>query len=437
MATIELTLDAGYCHRWGVWEGIREILQNGIDGERQLGCPLSVHVTKSGTLIVENTGAEIPREAILIGFSTKRDDPNLSGQFGEGLKLGVLALVRSGYEVVIRNRREVWKPVIEKSEKFNSANVLKFKITKGQKDYMGLRVEVKGIDREIWEKELEPRFLFLKAPEKSIETMFGTILLDPKLCGHVFVKGIYVDHDAELEYGFDFPEAELDRDRRMIRSWDLRYKTARVVMEASRKQPELFSSVFDLMEKGTSDVENMGYVADENTEFVEKAAEAFIAKYGENSVPVSDLGESREIDHLGRRGIIVSKPLRKVLEHKFGDHYNVRKKLSESSFEVLTYSDLNDEEKSNLELAVEMIRLVDTRLEISFIQIVEYADIQMLGQWTDQHIRIARKSLDTLESALRVLAHEWCHGAGGDGEKVFTDSVETLLAKVAVASLKA
>ena len=70
MATIELTLDASYCHRWGLWEGVREILQNGIDGERQLHCPLSVHLTKSGTLIVENKGAEIPRKAILIAVST-------------------------------------------------------------------------------------------------------------------------------------------------------------------------------------------------------------------------------------------------------------------------------------------------------------------------------------------------------------------------------
>lgn len=437
MATIELTLDANYCHRWGLWEGVREIIQNGIDGERQLHCPLSVHLTKSGTLIVENKGAEIPRKAILIGFSTKRDDPKLSGQFGEGLKLGVLALVRAGYDVVIRNGREVWKPIIAKSEKFDNADVLKFKITKGSKDYMGLRVEIKGIDAETWEENLKPRFLFLKAPDQSVKTLFGTLLLDSNLCGHVFVKGIYVDHEGELEYGFDFEDAELDRDRRMIRSWDLRHKTARVIMEATRKQPDLFKSVFDLMEKGGHDVENIGYASDGNDEFVNQVADAFVEKHGEDAVPVSDMGESKEIDHLGKRGIIVSSPLRKVLEHKFGSHYTVRSNLAHSTFEKLAYSDLTDEEKSNLDLAIEMIRMVDDKLELSLIDVVDYADQDMLGQWVEGRIRIAKRALVDLETALRTLAHEWSHAWGSDGAKLFTDSVELLLARVAVACLKA
>ena len=338
---------------------------------------------------------------------------------------------------MIRNRREVWKPVIEKSEKFDNANVLKFKITKGSKDYMGLRVEVKGIDREDWENELMPRFLFLKAPEKSIKTMYGTLILDSHLCGHVFVKGIYVDHEGELEYGFDFEDAELDRDRRMIRSWDLRHKTARVIMEATRKQPDLFKSVFDLMEKGAQDVENMGYIVGGEEEFIDQATDAFVEKHGDDAVPVSDLGESKEIDHLGKRGIIVSSPLRKVLEKKFGDHYRVRRNLAESAFEKLAYSDLNDEEKANLDLAIDMIRMVDDRLDLSFIDVVNYADEGMLGQWVEGRIRIARRVLSELYTALRTLAHEWSHGWGDDGAKLFTDSVELLLAKVAVACLKA
>ena len=102
---IELTIKTDYLPGWGTYEGVRELVQNGRDAETELNAPFSVQ-HRGNTLCLSNTGARMPREALLMGHTTKRGNNELIGKFGEGLKLGVLALVRAGHTVVIENRDE-------------------------------------------------------------------------------------------------------------------------------------------------------------------------------------------------------------------------------------------------------------------------------------------------------------------------------------------
>jgi hypothetical protein len=342
----------------------------------------------------------------------------------------MLALVRAGYPVLIQNGDETWKPVIEHSDKFN-ADVLKFKVTKG-KDCNCLRVKVKGISDAKW-KEMKKLFLFLTPPKQSIKTYDGTLLMDKDLIGQIFVKGIFVDRDPDFTYGYDLPTAEIDRDRRMVDRWDLRYRTSKIVNAALNQKPEMFKDVYDLL---VSNKEEVGYlgnlITDESTA---KLAEAFNEEHGEDAVPVQNLSESKEIDHLGKKGIVVPEGLNKVLEKKYGNFLGMKQELAKSAFTLCSFADLSQEEKDNLELAIDMIHMVDDRISLDTIDVVEYADEGMLGQHVDGRTRLAKKVLTTPESALEVLAHEWCHGAGGDGEKAFTDAVQRLLARVAIACL--
>lgn len=129
---IELSIKTDYLPKWGVFEGIRELIQNGRDAEIEFNAPLTVR-HHDNTLVIETTGKTLPHEALLFGFTTKTDKGELIGKFGEGLKLGVLALVRAGYETKIRSGSEIWTPRIERSERFD-ADVLVFHIEKGRKE---------------------------------------------------------------------------------------------------------------------------------------------------------------------------------------------------------------------------------------------------------------------------------------------------------------
>lgn len=128
---VELTIKVDYLPKWGALEGLRELIQNGKDAETEFRAPLEVrHRKDTNVLVIENDGCTIPHEALLFGHTSKLGRSGMIGKFGEGLKLGVLALVRAGHTVRIRSGSEVWIPKIERSEKFN-ADVLTVTIEKG------------------------------------------------------------------------------------------------------------------------------------------------------------------------------------------------------------------------------------------------------------------------------------------------------------------
>lgn len=103
MAKIELSITTTYCPDWSSWEGIRELIQNARDAEVQHGATMSVvHRPDTRTLVITNEGVTLSREALLFGNTSKVGRSDMIGHFGEGMKVGILALLRVGGGVVIR-----------------------------------------------------------------------------------------------------------------------------------------------------------------------------------------------------------------------------------------------------------------------------------------------------------------------------------------------
>src|SRR5262249_29918758 len=156
---LELSVKTTYLPTWTVWHGLRELVQNAKDAEVELNAKMGVQHTGK-VLRIENEGAILPREALLFGHTTKTGNSELIGKFGEGLKLGILALVRDGFPVKIRSGCEVWVPAIEKSEKYD-ADVLVFDIQGGRKPEQRVSVEIGNILKEDWAK-FRWKFRFLE-----------------------------------------------------------------------------------------------------------------------------------------------------------------------------------------------------------------------------------------------------------------------------------
>lgn len=134
--TLELTFNARYISAksterkggWGVWEGVREFLQNAKDAE-DIGHEMWVTYTgggkkAGGKLHVVNKGVAFGREALVLGGTTKDADPRQRGQFGEGFKLASAVLVDHGCPVTIENGNEIWVPRLGTSERFGGAQIL-------------------------------------------------------------------------------------------------------------------------------------------------------------------------------------------------------------------------------------------------------------------------------------------------------------------------
>lgn len=426
---IELTIKTDYMPNWGIWEGIRELVQNGRDAEVEHCATLTVrHRKESDTLVIENEGTTLPYEALLLGHTSKVGRPDLIGKFGEGLKLGVLALVRAGCPVKIRSGSEVWVPSIQRSEKFQ-ADVLVFEIQKGRKDDNRVAVEIGGVNREAWEK-MKDMFLFLKGTvkdEESVQTPYGSLLLSERFTGKVFVKGIFVANDPRLSYGYDFVDADLDRDRRMLSKYDLNYRTQGVWREALARRPDLVENFDKLMSREAADVEgvdsyNASYLP---VEARKTLVQLFVGRHGEDALPVGSLSESAEIEHLGKKGVVVNKPLKAILELELGSVMTNKLKLREEVTHTYGWHDLTDGERSNLQSSIDLVNQVEP-VALDLVDVVDFRDQKIRGMFKDRRVLLTKRILSDREMTLRVLVHEVAHRSGDDGERGHVSNIERI-----------
>lgn len=446
---LELSIKVPYVKNWGLWEAVRDLMQNGIDSEVQFSAPLSVwHDPKrggTGMLCIENEGAVLPHEALLLGHTTKSDRGDLAGQFGEGLKLACLVLARRGHEVIIRSGSEVWTPCIERSEKFD-ADVLVVHIATGRKHQNRVRVEIGGISAEEW-AEMAPGFRFLdknKAKKDDvIETYAGSILLAPEQRGKIFVKGIFVASKPDYHVGFDFTSSDvkIDRDRKMVDEWDLKYRVANLWKIASAsadkacadKARKLF---VDAAFAGAPELRCFedGWMADTLDEGTKAAlAERFAEKFGDDAHPVTNMGDAMELEHLGKRGVQVDKTVAALVESKKGKLDTVKGALKNEVVEQHSLSDLTDAERNALLSAWAIMELAGVVVadDMKLLSIVSFRDQKLCGMFkgADGSVMLAKKELRSWSHALATLLHEFSHRAGGDGEHAHVSQLEEMWRK--------
>lgn len=431
---IELTIKTDYLPTWGVWEGIRELVQNGLDEDTD-GHKLTVRWRAPDVLVIENEGSVLPHEALLLGHSSKAGRSDMIGKFGEGLKLGVLALVRQNVKVKIRSGSEVWVPEIGRSKSFN-ADVLAFDIASGRKDEQRVQVEVSGVDKETWHR-IRAKFLALEPPTKIAETSQGSILLDPDRVGQIFVKGVFVQH-SKYAYGYDLSAGEVDRDRRMISSFDLGWQVCRLWREAVGRDPKMLDRLLPLLESSAPDVEGVDdYLArDMSPQALLAIAAAFRSKHGDNALPVSTLSESADIEHLGMQGVIVGKGMRALLEKSLGTLENNRASLREQPCKHYSWRDLAESEKNNLRASLALV-CEHAQVSLDLIDVCDFREPKFLGFFRDGRILLAKRILGDESLTLEVLVHETAHMlGGGDGEKSHVANIEKLWSGI-VAGLRA
>jgi len=431
---IELTIKTTYLPTWGIWEGIRELVQNAKDSETEHGAKMTVrHRRDSDTLVIENEGTTLPHEALLLGHTTKADRDDTIGKFGEGLKLGVLALLRKGMPVKIRSGSEVWVPEIAHSERFH-ADVLVFDIATGRKDENRIQIEIGGVSAEAW-GALRSRFLFLSPPAEadSVRTSSGTLLLGSENIGKVFVKGILVNAVTGMNYGYDLDNAEVDRDRKMVASYDLRWQTGRIWAEASNARPDMLRRFLALLEGQAEDLSGLSAynVANIPPEVRTQVVASFRARHGENALPVATLADSADVEHLGLVGVVCAKGLMAVLEAELGNLEASKRKVCEQVTARFGWQDLTPVERSNLRTSIALVN-AQHAITLDEIDVCTFREARFHGFWRGGRVELSRSVLADTRQVLEVLVHEVAHKAGGnDGDKSHVSNIERIWSGIA------
>lgn len=434
---IALTITPDYLPNWGLLEGIRELVQNGRDAEVEHGAELSIRHRKSqpGTLVIENDGCILPHEALLLGHSSKRGRDDMIGHFGEGLKLGVLALVRAGAAVKIRSGSEVWTPSIENHPAFES-KVLTFDIQGGREDKRRVSVEVAGISREAWEA-LQPMFLFLNPPkdDRVVKTYHGEVLLDPKMAGKIFVRGILVQTAAGFSWGYNLSDAEVDRDRKMVDSFDLKHRLHNIWKTAVSMREDLVDAYMAMLDGQMHDLDGLdSYYAGNLPESLRKrCVEQFKARHGEQAMPVENLAQAADIEHLGARGVVCPKSLLAVLQAELGTLETVRQKLADMPAKQYSWNELSSAERGNLQRALDAVNPHEP-VDLSTVDVCDFRRDDIRGLYRDGRKMLAKKILADRSLTLQVLVHEVSHKYGADGDKGHVAKIESIWAAIVEAA---
>ena len=358
MKKYELSLSRNYVSSWGIEEAIRELLQNAKDsnGEDIIDIDKS-----SGTITITNKNTSIPSSTLLLGNTSKKDDLDKIGQFGEGYKLALLVLLRDDKGVFIKNGNKNWIPSFEYSDNFE-CEVLCITETAGNGN--DLTFEISGFDSSELD-ELENEFLGLNGQAyNSIQTSYGEILTDSDYKGKVFVDDVPVYEDDNFDYGYNFKPCyvSLDRDRKSINIYELKRLTALSVACCV----DNFVFVDEVIDGKGRDGE---YIKDENIEFDDE----FKEKYAKHLMDRFDIKEddvvinensSDLIEYVGRK---TDKEIKEVPKKIYADILNSQ----------LTYS-------SNIIQEVKKEKDNRDKVDDAWYE-YEYSDYKDFKEWFDNY----------------------------------------------------
>ena len=193
--TITLGVTSNYCKNWTIEDAIREIIANALDASKKLDISWN-----NGIATVRDYGKGFHATGLLIGESTKTASD--IGQFGEGLKVGAMVLLRNGQHIQAESLGKTYTFTMEDS--IVGTPVLTIAMAVSTPFGSGTKVTFSCSESEL--ESTKQRFLKL-----SPRPMFGKDILDH--AGAIYVQGLLTDSiDSILGYNLHSKEC-MNRDR--------------------------------------------------------------------------------------------------------------------------------------------------------------------------------------------------------------------------------
>lgn len=292
----KMSLSVNYVSDWGVQEALRELFQNAIDWGNW-----SWSISEAGELCITSHEAGLDNRTLLLGHSVKAEGS--IGKFGEGYKLAMLVLCRLGYQCWIENQKELWQPKLINSRTYGCQQLV-FDTSPLVRDYPteGLVFVVQGLTKQNM-NDLNDRNLHVH-PAPVLHTVKAGKILSTSQAGRMYVGGLFICTLPDFVHGYDFrpDEVKLDRDRRMLGSFDVSWCTSKMWTEANDVK-----YAASMVKESKPDVAHVVY--HEVNTIAEELHDDFVETYGEDAVAVSSQGQAERAREEGHENIvIVSEP---------------------------------------------------------------------------------------------------------------------------------
>ena len=309
MAKFELSLSKNYVSHWGFKEAVRELFQNSLDQQKENPENLMFCMYEDGKLLIGNKDSVLETNTLLLGETTKADK-NLIGQFGEGYKLALLVLCRIGKPVKIFNygRREVWTPRLSLSKKYD-ATILVIDVDKKfpwqSVPDNNLVFEISNVS-DVEYEEIKSIILDIDGKKDysciKSESDKGEILTDVAMQGHIFVDGLFVMKRPDFNYGYNLSTQliKLDRDRKVVNDFDLRWATSLTWADTHSEK------LIELIEQGAPEVAFVDSFPRSQGKFVDIMVDKFVKEFGHLAVPVSTQADVEKIQSKKYKPVVIN-----------------------------------------------------------------------------------------------------------------------------------
>lgn len=320
----ELTLTPNYVSDWTFNDAIRELIQNGTDQE-VLDKENHFSIEYDGerqVLRFKNSKSVLKINTLLLGKSSKAGNSDTVGQFGEGYKIAALVLNRIGktFTVLNNKKNEVWESKFKNSEKWLE-KILAFYISKRETEDTGLCIEVGNVSWSEYNNLLYVWIGMCDFDYEKVETQYGEILTDEEFAGKVFVNGLFVDCNSDLQYGYNFKPKyiNLERDRKTCDTWNVEDITSKMIAEGMVNGGIPIEIVRKMVESNKDDVYHLEfntYLGD-----VKKVQEMLVESFDKQnpqpySIPVSSQDEIKKVKAYGGNPVVVPPKVASLLKNE-------------------------------------------------------------------------------------------------------------------------
>ena len=320
----ELTLTPNYVSDWTFNDAIRELIQNGTDQEvLDNENHFSIEYDRERQVLqLKNSKSALKINTLLLGRSSKAGNDDTVGQFGEGYKIAALVLNRIGktFTVLNNEKNEVWESRFKNSEKWLE-KILAFYISKRKTEDTGLCIEVGNVSWSEYSDLSDVWIGMCDFDYEKVETQYGEILTDEEFAGQVFVNGLFVDCNSDLQYGYNFKPKyiNLERDRKTCDTWNVEDITSKMIAEGMVNGGIPIEIVRQMVESNKDDVYHLEfntYLGD-----VKKVQEMLVESFDEQnpqpySIPVSSQDEIKKVKAYGGNPVVVPSKVASLLKNE-------------------------------------------------------------------------------------------------------------------------
>jgi hypothetical protein len=451
--TVELTVSVDYVSNWSTRHGVREIFQNAIDAEKVMGNRMEVVYERDLLrLRIVTHDAKLEMKTLLLGVSEKGGEGAI-GRYGEGYKVGVLAMIRDGKRVEIRTGTQLWKPRLDRSASFG-VPTLHFDIESGHDDFSGIEVCIHGIMQKEWD---EYRLMFRHTSDWSDSILTKLlpywegdprrdecrVLLGEEQKGRLYVGGIFVTMDEELEHGYDLPPESfcLDRDRDVIRRHELdacmgTFWQSVFVDAWEAKDSVRMSFVVDKIKNDDRDAQSIK-TGSIRSQF-HRALVAWIRQqHGENVYPVPDTSTAHQAKEAGVVATVIPAKVHALVSNQFPSLADLRKRRESEVVRSWSVDTLEKTDNVTLRWAWDMVvkagkkRL--TWLEpknLPMPQIAEFRSENVEGVNAGGLIFVKKDMLKQKGRLIVTLVHEYIHQVTGKHDEAMLSLSEQIYEEI-------